>query len=286
MAELQEILSRFYSIFPWTEDPYSKEGKERFENTLKFMEQLVNHRWLRDLLSKKSVIRVLEICGGTGIGGVALAKILMDKGINVYLLITDLRKAALNIAEKWSLEVLGKGVDTLLIDAREVHKLDSKFDILLLYGLSTPHFNPWDMVKLFTSVSKVLVNDGLFIIDEGDRRYALLTQGYKHVLAEYSSEERFVVSFHIGYNLVKGSIKRTYVDLIKQTKPVTMELFMWGLAEVAALTWVFFENVDLVKLERTRHFIIGYKPRRILTPECLSEPSVLIKFENTTTVLQ
>ena len=274
MAEFQEILSRFYSIFPWAEDPYSREGRKRFEKTLKFMEQLVNHQWLRNLLSKRKIIRVLEICSGTGIGGVALAKILMDKSINVYLLITDLRKEALNIAKKWGFEVLSKEVDTLLIDAREVHKLDCKFDISLLYGLSTPHFNPWDIVKLFTSVNEVLVDDGLFIIDEGDRRYTLLTQGYKHVLAEYSSEERFVVSFHIGYDFVKGSIKRTYVDLIKQTKPVTMELFMWGLAEVAALTWVFFEDVDLVKLERTRHFIIGYKPRKILTPEHLSEPLV------------
>ncbi|MEM3648126.1 MAG: hypothetical protein QW506_03050 [Thermoproteota archaeon] len=65
-------LSKFYSLFPWPEDPYSDQGRKRYENALKDMETLVSSKRLQNLVEKKAV-KVLEVCGGTGIGGVALA---------------------------------------------------------------------------------------------------------------------------------------------------------------------------------------------------------------------
>lgn len=269
-------LSQFYSTFVWPDDPENERGQRYFERTAKFMEILVNHSWMKEIISKKEDIRILEICGGVGFGGIALSKILIDTGVNVHLLITDLRKNPLDIAKRWGRNILGREVETSVIDAREVWKLKERFDISLIYGLSTPHFSPWDIVKLFASVSEILADDGLFILDESDRRYRIfLNQGYKWALAEGEDEDRFVVSFHTGYDPIKGTCKRSYINLSNPSKPVTTETFMWGLAEVGALMWTFFNDVDLVNLIGVRYFILGSTPRRGLKPQDLKEPTVI-----------
>jgi hypothetical protein len=120
-----------------------------------------------------------------------------------------------------------------------------------------------------------LRDEGIFIVDESDRRYSIfLNTGYKWALSEGENEDKFTVSFHRGYDLLKGTCKRTYIDFTHSTKPATMEVFMWGLAEVAALMWTFFKDVDLVKLRNARHFILGYNPRKILMPKDLKEPTL------------
>jgi len=42
-----------------------------------------------------------------------------------------------------------------------------------MYGLSTPHFNPWQLERLFASVAQVLDDKGIFVVDEFDRRYTI-----------------------------------------------------------------------------------------------------------------
>ena len=266
-------LSEFYSIFPWPDDPESKEGKEYFAKTLKFMEKLVGHLWIKDLLKKKEV-KILEICGGVGFGGIALAKLLLDKNIDVEITITDLRRDALEKAKNWGKKIEIEKIKTIVMDAKEIHNIKDNFDIVLLYGLSTPHFDPWELIKVFTSVSEILKNKGIFVIDEFDRRYSIfLHTGYKWVLAE-GNENEFSVSFHTGYDLRRGTFKRTYINFKAPIKPVTMETFMWGLAEVCALTLVFFNDVDLIPLEGTRHFIIGHTPRKRISPNELKKPAL------------
>jgi len=116
-------------------------------------------------------------------------------------------------------------------DAREVRKLGRRFDIAPIYGLSTPHFDPWDIARVFVSVSEVLIGNGIFVIDEADREYTIfLTQGYKEVLVESVSEGRLVASFHAGYDPL-----RVFVVLTKGAEPVTLSTFLRGLAEVASL---------------------------------------------------
>ncbi|MBO3798520.1 MAG: hypothetical protein QXI42_06960 [Thermoproteota archaeon] len=39
-------LSKFYSLFPWPEDPYSEHGRKRYEDALKDMEALISSRML------------------------------------------------------------------------------------------------------------------------------------------------------------------------------------------------------------------------------------------------
>lgn len=269
-------LSEFFSIFPWPDDPDSQEGKEYFERTVKFMEKLLEHQWIKQLLKKKKV-KILEICGGVGFGGIALTKILSEKNIDVEILITDLREDSLRKAENWSKKMGIKNIKTMIMDAKEIGKLKDKFDIALLYGLSTPHFNPWELVKLLSSVSSVLSDDGIFIVDESDRRYRIfLINNYQWALAEGSIENKFCVSFQTGYSLTKGTFKRTYINFSKTPiKPLEMETFMWGLSEVCAFMWTFFNDVDLIQLEGIRYFILGHSPRKKLKSSELKEPTLL-----------
>lgn len=161
-------LSEFFSIFPWPDDPDSQQGKEYFEgNLVKFMEKLLEHQWIKQLLKKKKV-KILEICGGAGFGGIGLAKILSEKNIDVEILIRFKRrrtKKAQILIKKMGI----KNIKTIIMDAKEIGRLKDKFDIVLLYGLSTPHFNPWGLLKLLSSVSSVLNDNGIFIVDESDR---------------------------------------------------------------------------------------------------------------------
>ncbi len=274
-SKYPDELTQFYSTFSWPDDPESELGEKYFEAALKFMRILVSHNWIKRIMSKKKDVKILEICGGSGFGGVALSKVLTEQKVNANLLITDLRKDCLEVAQKWGGDLLKKKIDISVTDAKDVWKLKEKFDLCLIYGLSTPHFNPWDLVKLFSSVSEILVDDGLFVVDEADRRFRIfLEQGYKWALAEELDPKEFMVSFHSGYDFTKGTCKRTYVNFESPTKPSKLEVFMWGLAEVGAFLWTFFKDVDLVRLGGTRHFILGYQPRRLITPGDLKKPSV------------
>lgn len=272
---MKDKLSEFFKIFPWPSDPETTEGKEYFNSTIKNMEKLFEHIWFKDIL-KKEKIKILEICAGAGFGGVALAKLILEKKLDVELIITDLRKDILLKAKKFGEKTLGKKVLTKMIDAREVQKLKKKFDIVLMYGLSTPHFNPWEIIKVFIGVTESLDDNGIFIIDELDRRSGFFTRGYQYLLAE-GNENKFIISFHSDYDIIKGTFSRTFFNPILSKKPITMELYFWSLAEIGALTFLFFEDVDFVPLGSTRHFILGYKPRRLLTYENLKEPLLFRK---------
>jgi ubiquinone/menaquinone biosynthesis C-methylase UbiE len=275
-AGFPEALSEFYSIYIWPDDPLSEQGKQYFERAEKFMEKVIEHDWVEEIISKDKNLNILEICGGSGFGGIALSKILKKGGFNNKLLITDIRKDALNIGEEWGGEILGEDVKFSSIDAREVHNLKKKFDIVLMYGLSAPHFSPWDIVKVISSVSEVLTDNGIFLIDESDRRKRIfLDTGYKWTIGEGQVEDKFVVSFHTGYDITSGMFKRTYINFKNPSKPSNMEVYMWGVAEIGAFLWTFFRDVDFVNLIGSRYLLLGYKPRKILKTEELKKPAVL-----------
>lgn len=263
-------LSRFYSVFPWAEDPYSDEGRGRFEGALKDMEVLLGCEALRSLLGKGEV-RVLEVCGGTGIGGAALCRALSSRGVSVDLLVTDLRVEALEVAERFCRET-GCKVRVAAADAREVHALGDEFDLVLMYGGSAPHFSPWDFARFLASASAVLSRGGALALEEVDRLQSVfLSVGYKWTLYEGSRGGKHIVSFHAGYNPRTGMVKRVFWGF--GGEPVEMELHFWSFAELASLVWLFFEDVHFVSLGRARGFILGVEPRKQLKPGDLGEPS-------------
>ncbi|RLF47525.1 MAG: hypothetical protein DRN20_05855 [Thermoplasmata archaeon] len=190
-----------------------------------------------------------------------------------------MRENALKRAQKFGKKLFGKNFETMVMDARNAHMLGRRFDIVLLYGLSTPHFSPWDIVKLYSSATRCLKNHGIFVVEETDRRLGIfINKGYKWALVESGGvHDRFTMSFHAGYDVLRGMIRRVYFDPANPAKFVPMDIFMWGIAEVAAMAWVFFEDVDLIALENTRHFILGKRPRKALRDIKLEEPSCLRK---------
>ena len=86
--ELSRKLEGIYSIFSWIEDLDTEEGKERFKETIKVFEEVSKHTWISDLIKSKKKVTLLDICGGTGIGGIAFTKVLEGKGVTVELLLT------------------------------------------------------------------------------------------------------------------------------------------------------------------------------------------------------
>ena len=280
MKKHDNLLKSFYNVFSFPEDPRTEEGFKRYEKAVRRFQILIEHEWFKALIQNKPQIHILEICSGMGIGGVALAKVLSEKNININLTLTDLRENALKIAKEWGYKELKKDICVIKVDARKTHTLETKADIILMYGLSAPHFNPWDMVRLLASASETLPNDGLMIMEESDRIYRIFYQrGYKEVLIEKVDEERMVISTHAGYDMLKGTFDRAVIDLVSRSRPVILEAYFWGLAELMAFTWIFFEEIDFVKDPEgnvAQGFIMARKPRRKLSPDILAKtPKIL-----------
>lgn len=287
-------------MYGFPEDPRSTLGTQRYQKAVKKFRIVVKHEWFGDIIRRKK-IRILEICSGMGIGGVALAKVLGEKNVDVDLILTDLRDDALKIAKEWGSRKLGKDIEIIKIDAKEIHTLGTKVNIILMYGLSASHFNPWDMIRLLASTSETLVDKGIIIMEESDRIYRIFyQQGYKEVLPERINGKRIIVTAHAGYNMAKGTFDRAVVvltseeldaikgylengrariDLVNRSKPVILAYYFWGLAELMAFTWLFFEDVDFIKDPEgniMQGFIVARKPRRKITSTTfVKDPKIL-----------
>ncbi len=192
-------------------------------------------------------------------------------------MLTDIRDEPLKVAEEWGKEVLGIEVKVRKIDATKIHMLKESFDLALMYGHSAPHFDPWDMIKLMASMSSILVDDGVLIMEEGDRIYSIFyLQGYKRVLPERVGKKSIVLSAHSGYDLMRGTFRRAYIE-IPSGKIIEAATYFWNLAELMALSWIFFEDVDFFKTRGTSGFILAYKPRRKIKINDLSELPKILK---------
>jgi len=277
---MSEELEKIYRVMPWPEDPWSEGGRSRYEEGLKRFRDFTSQEWVKSLVSKRKRIRIVDICGGTGIGGISLAKALSESGVRVDLTITDLRKSALQTAIKFGREV-GLEVKAEQIDALRIHEKGEKYDVGLLYGNSTPHFNPWRLVKLLASVSSSIAEDGVFILDEVDRLYMFLIQGYKFILPDEASKERVVISIHSSYDPIIGEIRRLEFDLAKRIG-VELPLYFWGLAEIMSITWLFFKDIAFLsdvdsRKGQCRGLIVAHKPRGKITPDDLAQyPKVIL----------
>ena len=211
---------------------------------------------MRDLISKRKSLFLVDLCGGTGLGGAALARILSERGIEARLLVVDLREDALSRVGEWGVEA-----EVVVHDALELHELGVKADIVLMYGHSAPHFDPWDIVRLLASVAQSVKDDGIFVAEEVRR---IPSQGLQGA-AGRAGGDALVVSVHGSYDPVRGTVRRICVDLVGGSR-AELEAFLWGLAELAAFAWAFFEDVDLLNLDSrgTRCFILARHPRKKL----------------------
>jgi len=222
---------------------------------------------MHNILAKRKCISILEVCGGSGIGGCALSTVLKEGGYKVSTLITDIRERDLKKAFKWIGENKDIQLKIRVLDALEIEKLGRKFDIILMYGHSTPHFDPWMMIRFLAKASKILTEDGVLIIDDADRRFNIFyLLKYRELLIGKTLDNKIYLDIHTGYNTMKGTFKRTYITLPGEARKVDMEFYYWGIAELSALIWVFFKDIDVIKHDRN-YFILATKPRNKLSPE-------------------
>jgi len=166
-------------------------------------------------------------------------------------------------------------ISVIVDNAVNLYKHGVKADIALIYGLSTGHFNPYDMVKLTASTGKILEPDGILLVEDADRIYNIFySRGYKLVLPEYAGEDRIVLSVHAGYDVRKGVFKRITVDLTTMNR-VCNEVHFWDVASSAAILWVFFNDVDFIPIgTQTRGILIARKPRGIDPNQYQAEPTI------------
>ncbi|RLG87973.1 MAG: hypothetical protein DRO18_02335 [Thermoprotei archaeon] len=259
-------MEKLYRIYTWPEDPSTNEGLSRFNESLNVFKNVVSHEWFNDLVKGTSRISIVDVCGGTGIGGIALSKVLTeDLGLEVKLTIIDLRRDALEKAKRFAKQVLGEEVRILVCDVRKGMGLSREFDIALLWGLTTPHFSPWDFIRVLANISLILKDKSLLVYDETDRVHSIFyLLGYKDVIAERIENGKVVLTIHKGRDFRTGFMVRVALDLITK-ESVEMKVYFWDLASSAALAWIFFNDVDFIPLNRPyRGVVIARNPRRDL----------------------
>ena len=283
MSNEFKLLEKLYKVLSWPEDPSTKEGYNRFIESVNIFKKAVKHEWFNGLIKGKSKVDIVDVCGGTGIGGVALGKVLKDDlGLDIALTIIDAREGALSKAKEFTKKVLGIEAKTIIHDVRKKLKLRNSFDIALLWGYTTPHFSPWDMVKVLANIANLLRSNGLYLCDEVDRVYTIFTiMGYKEMLVEKVDSNKLVLTIHKGREFKTGCMIRAAIDLLNK-EYVEMKAYFWDLASSAAFTWIFFNDVDFIPLERPyRGVILAKQPRRMISIDEIlkSKPKMLAELK-------
>jgi len=274
-----ESMEKIYSVGKWIDEPGTEEGSKRYQQTLTEMRRLIGHDWLKEALVRSGSIRILDVCGGWGIAGVALSKILREQGKDTELTVLDLRRDMEKSAKAFGAGEIGAEPEFILADATRLGELGKKFDVVLLWGMSTSHFSPWDMTRFLAGVSLNLEDHGLLLVEEADRIYTVFIQsGYQRVFSEGASEEKAVISLHSSYDPRRGMFKRLIIDLLEGGKAAD-EFHFWGLADAAQAIWVFFKDVDFIPRDRYRGVLIAKEPRRGVDLKVFldSEPAMLKK---------
>ncbi|GAY26379.1 hypothetical protein ATG_15820 [Desulfurococcaceae archaeon AG1] len=275
-----EYMERLYRLIPWVEDPFTAEGFKRYRDTISEFSVIVKHRWFSELVNRRRELRIIDLCSGTGIGGVALARVLMDLGVSVSLTLVDLRRDALDKAVEFGLRELGFRPQIMVRDILEEGLgLETGFDVSLIWGFTTPHFGPWDWVRVLSNVSRLLTGDGLFLYNESDRVYTIFyLKGYRDLLPEVVERDRVILTIHKGKDFRSGYIKRLVLNLVSREAEET-KVYFWDLASSAAFTWIFFSDVDFIPTRGSHSgVVIARSPRRTLSLEALfrEKPSILM----------
>jgi len=267
-------MERFYKVYPWSEDPES--AKRRIKNGLDLFRKAVEHEWFSHLVKRRKV-KVLDLMGGTGIGAIALALALKEMGVESEISIVDLRESALRMAEKYAEEYLGITVETVVAPAEDfAGTLSCPKDIILIYGYSLPHLDPYRFVRASANMAACLDYNGVVMIHEIDRIYNIFYLiGYKDVLVEKASEDNLIVSYHSGYDNRLGMFKRLLVNQDTGERIIGFMRF-WDIAGLAGILWSFFEDVDFLPFDRPSvGFLMATRPRKIRPEEYSVMPRIV-----------
>ena len=266
----RDLLEKAYKIAAWRDDPWTVEGRERYLKAIENFRRLTKHIWFEDLENK---VKILDLCSGKGIGGVALSKVLEENGIIAELTMVDIREDAIKNSIKFSQEE-GIKAEAYSMNVLDAYKLGS-FDIVLIYGASLVHFNEWSLIKLMASASISLKDNGIIIIDEMDRINTIFKNGFKNFIVENKDPENLSISIHDRYDYLTGSYYRTFIKL-KDSESITLPLTFRSISHIASILWLFMNDIDIIPEDPPLYFIIGKEPRRIIKPQILKKPKALL----------
>jgi len=268
-----DILEKAYRIANWKDDPWTPEGRERYLSAIKKLGRLVKHPWIAELLEDE--LSILDLGAGRGIGGVAFAKVLKERGSKARLVMVDIRRDAIRDALHFAKEE-GIEAEAYVMNALEAYKL-GKYEIILMYGATLTHFNEWNMIRLFASSTKALKENGVIVIEEIDRVNAIFEKGFRDVIFESRDPEKLSLSIHSRYDLITGSYYRTFIRL-REFEAVTIPVNFRSIAHIASTLWLFTKDVDISPTgEDALYFVMGRSPRGIIDPEDLREGTTVSK---------
>ncbi len=257
-------MEKSYRLAKWLDTPGTAKADERYQQIKNEINKICKHSWFLQSLKDRKTIKVLDICGAWGIAGTAISKTLSEQGYETELTIQDIRSDSKDDACSFVERELGVKPTYLIGDATQLPHFDTKFDVCVFWGMSTPHFSHWNMLKLLSGVAHNLTDDGLMLIEEADRVYTtFLSGGYQRLFVEGGSEDEVVVSLHRGYDSRRGMVRKTMVDLSSGEKAKD-EFHLWSLSETASQLWVFFEDVDFIARDPYRGVLLAKTPRRSL----------------------
>ncbi len=274
---MSEELEKLYKIFRWVEDLDTPEGMKRLEKSVEKMHKILDHPSLQALLEEKDEITLIDICSGKGIGFIALAKAIMEKhDIKLDIVAVDLRRSALEKAAVYAEKILGLKIKTYVHDVTRIWELGVRADIGLLYGFSTPHFNPYDMVMLSAGMAGILGTKGVFLVEESDRIHNIYQVfGYKHVLPEHVDQDSVVLSIDGGRDPLKGVNRKLTIELISGERVIN-EVRLWDIAGTTSILWAFFKHVDFVPYRSAYSgMIVAWEPRGIDPRQYSRYPEVI-----------
>ncbi|NJE08350.1 class I SAM-dependent methyltransferase [Thermococcus sp. M39] len=249
-------LEELYEFLHWPMHPDDEGARKRFEKIVRVFSSLIEDR----IIESKEEIAILDLAAGTGIAGVALAKVLGERGVKVELTAVDLREKDLHFVDRWikAYEVKNAKANTVTADIRELHRYfeESHYDVAMLWGLTMPHFDPFETIKIFANVSYALKEDGIFLMEESDRVFNILYRvGYRDFLVETKTEEYTLISVHEGYNLKRGTFKRTYYKIPGFEKVSEDEHRLWDIAGILGIGSIFFKDFKLIT--KMEHEVFG-----------------------------
>ncbi len=278
-------MKELYEVFPWPCRPSDPVARRRFELSIKMFDYLFREHPFFDDMKSRDSLRFLDAASATGLGGVAAvaAAVNYDPDLQATLTVSDIRNDDLRLVDEWiSVATLPSTikVNSVVADVREIHRVMKSHhrtvDVALLWGYSSPHFSPWDLNRVFASMSELLSDNGVLIMEESDRVASIFSSGYKDFLLEGTLENGTqVVSLEGGFDVFSGMYKRSVYHLPGFKQVGHMEFYPWSLASLAAVGYLFFSKVDLVLARK--HGVVGgsslillKNPRRKIVPENLS----------------
>ncbi|NPA96013.1 MAG: class I SAM-dependent methyltransferase [Crenarchaeota archaeon] len=242
-------------------DPVTPKGRARIAFLSEVFRRILEpfaSRW-----SERGSVDAIDVCCGRGIGAAALVEALRSLGIEPRVTLVDRRREAVEFAESFVRSELRVDTRSAILDAEEVFRVGERFDIAIMAGFSSIHFDPWRMVKLSAAISEILRDDGVFIMEEIDRLYKYVSRGLKDVSLARIASGRVLIALHEpgDYDPSRGAIKVVLVDVCSGDME-ELEIHPWSIGGIAAMLWTFFQRVSVVE-EGEIGYIVAEKPRRV-----------------------